>query len=75
MKEKVMTIHDAEPGDIYVDDSGKIWRCISICPEPTVKFVEIEQTQGAQARLSRDGGVSGLMWKGWRRIWRKGELT
>jgi hypothetical protein len=31
-----MRPHDAATGDIYVDESGKLWRCIATCKEPTV---------------------------------------
>lgn len=37
-----MTVHDAEPSDIYVDANGKLWRCVSTCSEPTVTFEEVE---------------------------------
>jgi hypothetical protein len=31
-----MRAHDAATGDIYVDENGKLWRCIATCKEPTV---------------------------------------
>jgi hypothetical protein len=31
-----MRVHDAAIGDIYVDENGKLWRCIATCKEPTV---------------------------------------
>lgn len=87
-----MTVHDAKPSDIYVDKGGKLWRCISICHEPTVSFEAVEgyvpspaglagMQGGAQAMLyiqatpqivkpRQRGGVSGLMWEGWKRIYR-----
>lgn len=37
-----MSTHDAELDDIYVDKQGKLWRCISICHEPTVGFEAVE---------------------------------
>ncbi len=72
-----MTVHDAEPGDVYVDEAGKLWRCVSICREPTVTMDEVEvgdnnlAVNGVPARARSSGGVSGLMWNGWKRIWRK----
>lgn len=87
-----MSVHDAEPSDIYTDKYGKLWRCIGICREPTVTFEEVEgrtiapsqSNQMAQGTLAsyapsappiirdrKNGGVGGLMWDGWTRIWRK----
>jgi hypothetical protein len=37
-----MTTHDAELSDIYVDDSGKLWRVIITCSEQTVTFEAVE---------------------------------
>lgn len=91
-----MTIHDAEPGDIYVDARGKLWRIISTCREPTVTAEEVEgqvepfklepandQAQAAYyayqvpqiIKARQGGGISGLMWQGWKRIWRKEPST
>ena len=85
-----MSVHDAEPGDIYVDALGKLWRVIAICRDPTVTVEEVEghvpspvnyggvvgqigmassSPQIVKARQS--GGVGGLMWHGFKRIWRK----
>ncbi len=87
-----MSVHDAEPGDVYVDGLGKLWRCVMICTEPTVTMEEVEghtvapfdpamvgiaaqqyHPPGAPPiiRDRRSGGVGGLMWDGWKRIWRK----
>ena len=86
-----MSVHDAEPGDIYVDDQGKLWRCYMTCHEPTISFEEVEgyvpnplANQGAAQAIAyapplgpqiirsrKTGGVSGVMWNGWKRIWRK----
>ena len=38
----MMSVHDAEPGDIYADEQGKLWRITSICREPTVTAEEVE---------------------------------
>lgn len=85
------TVHDAEPGDIYVDSAGKLWRCMATCHEPTVTFEEVEGRVFAHnhhlagvgqayvgpappppiIRDRRSGGVTGLMWDGWKRIFRK----
>ncbi len=92
VEEQVMSVHDAEPGDVYVDAIGKLWRCVSICHEPTVVMEEVEGHTSAPPdpmiigmaaqqyhppgappimRNRRFGGVQGLMWDGWKRIWRK----
>lgn len=90
-----MSVHDAEPGDIYTDESGKLWRIIAVCRDPTVDAEEVEGTlydpnappaihwQGQvssvqsvvlpRASINKrrvSGGVGGLMWNGWQRIWR-----
>ena len=65
-----MSIRDAQPYDIYVDANGKLWRCIGTCSEPTVIMEEIEADINV-ARARKTGGVSGRMWKGWERIFRK----
>jgi hypothetical protein len=31
-----MRAHDDAIGDIYVDENGKLWRCIATCKKPTV---------------------------------------
>jgi hypothetical protein len=63
-----MSVHDALPSDIYVDEHGKLWRCMSICNEPTRYFQEVESA--GHSPQSKSGGVSGLMWNGWKRIYR-----
>jgi len=75
-EEKAMTVHDAEPGDVYVDDSGKLWRCIR---PPKVSFEEVEATDATMdcsgawvmQKQCREGALGDLMWNGWKRIWRK----
>lgn len=90
-----MSVHDAEPWDVYVDSAGKLWRCVGICREPTVIFEEVEgrtpeprnewalSQAAAMANVNctpaptpiikdrKAGGVTGLMWQGWKRIYRK----
>lgn len=67
-----MSVHDAVPGDIYVDRTGKLWRCVTVCHEPTVTMEEVEgRVEGPIIRGRQSGGVSGLMWNGWKRIFRK----
>lgn len=86
-----MSVHDAELGDIYVDEQGKLWRVIALTREPVVEVEEVEgraynpQSHAYAQQLScvpssaevpiirdrKSGGVSGFMWKGFKRIWRK----
>lgn len=96
-QENTMSVRDAEPDDIYVDSTGKLWRCVSICHLPTVVMEEVEGRvpkpvqdygigvpgavtfqAGVQNSIFPDiikdrktGGVDGLMWTGFKRIWRK----
>lgn len=67
-----MSVHDAEPNDVYADFDGKLWRVIGTWDEPVVHVEEIEQTcpttDGSKTR--KLGGVSGLMWTGFIRIFR-----
>jgi hypothetical protein len=74
-QEKAMPVHDAEPGDIYVDDSGKLWRCVR---PPSVSFEEVEgqvkmDASGAWVTHKQhcEGALGGPLWNGWKRIWRK----
>jgi hypothetical protein len=64
-----MSVHDAAPGDIYVDEHGKLWRVVGIVGEPSVIVDEIE-TRSPDSPVQRTGGVSGLMWNGFKRIHR-----
>jgi len=91
-----MSVHDAEPGDIYADGQGKLWRVVGICREPTVTVEEVEPSghssdqpsilglgaaqamvggitspKGSFIRQRKGGGISGLMWDGFQRIWRE----
>ncbi len=82
-------VHDSNPGDIYADKDGRLWRVISYCAEPTVYMEAVEpdppmdpnyaqQLQQIQSqprtielyRQKQRGGVNGLMWEGFKRIYR-----
>lgn len=68
-----MSVHDAEPMDVYVDATGKLWRVVGIVREPTVMVEKIEtQHPEERAPARRSGGVSGQMWQGFVRIYRPG---
>lgn len=64
------TVRDAMPRDIYVDECGTLWRCVGTCSEPTVYFEEVDPSLPLNTRARKSGGVSGLMWGGFKRIWR-----
>lgn len=34
--------HGAEPGDLYVDDAGQVWKVLSYCPAPTVTLERLD---------------------------------
>lgn len=65
-----MSVRGANPGEIYEDDEGHRWLVTSVCNEPTVGMQRIEPRwhDGGPAPFSQRGGVSGLMWKGFRKI-------
>lgn len=35
-------IADAQPGDIYIDTAGKLWRITEVIREPTIEAEEVE---------------------------------
>jgi hypothetical protein len=63
----VVSVHGAQPRDVFVDRQGKLWRVVGVWTEPTVIMEEIEEQHGTRLH----GGVSGMMWDGFKRIWRK----
>lgn len=76
-----MSVHDAQPGDIYVDECGKLWRVKFTISDPSVEVEEVEprfyteQVGNGVYRMvrqpeCRSGAVSGLMWNGFKRIYR-----
>ena len=64
-----MSVHDAKPEDLYVDEKGKLWRVIGVSGEPTVHVQEVETLTPGDP-IVRSCGVSGLMWNGFKRIHR-----
>jgi hypothetical protein len=68
----IMSVHDAQPSDIYVDANGKLWRVVMTCSDPTVTVEEVEAETGASTpgKGRRSGAVSGAMWLGFKRIYR-----
>lgn len=71
------SISYAIPRDVYVDATGKLWRVIGIWREPVVHVEEIEDTSFAAPAPPHKqrmlGGVNGLMWEGFRRIYREAQ--
>lgn len=64
-----MSVHDAQPSDLYVDAAGKLWRVVGVCGEPTVIVEEVE-SKTPETPVRQSGGVSGYMWHGFKRIHR-----
>lgn len=64
-----MSVHDADLGDIYADENGKLWRVIAICGEPTVHMQEVE-TLSPESPVRKLSGISGVIWNGFKRIYR-----
>lgn len=62
-------MHDALPNDVYVDANNRLWRVVAICGEPTVIVQEVESVS-PETPVRMNGGVSGLMWRGFKRIHR-----
>ena len=65
-----MSVHDAQPGDIYADSKGKLWRVVADIGEPSVEVEEIEKGGEYPDKVTRSGGVSGYMWHGFKMIFR-----
>lgn len=66
-------MRDAEPGDIYVDGCGKLWRVVGVIREPSVTVEAVEHEfiiGGAPQFPRRNGGVTGHMWHDFTRIHR-----
>lgn len=62
------SIHDAEPMDVYVDKSGKLWRVVGTWSMPTVVVQEIEPDAISIQPTRMYGSVNGAMWEGFKRI-------
>lgn len=62
-----MSVHEAQPMDVYVDAHGKLWRVVGIFGEPSVIVEEIE-SHSPSTPVRMTGGVSGLMWHGFKRV-------
>lgn len=65
-------VHDAEPNDIYIDEKGNVWRVTAVCNEPTVQMslLEHENPYANKKIQTINGGVNGMMWDGFKRIYR-----
>lgn len=65
-----MSVHEAQPGDIYVDEHDKLWRVTGRWDEPVVSVEAVEPDLtgigGSPNKTKQQGGLSGLMWKGFR---------
>jgi hypothetical protein len=67
-----MSVHDAEPGDIYLDARGCLWKVVGTWREPVIDMVQIDDPRVSvldhSMRPHQLGGVSGLMWQGFKRL-------
>lgn len=70
-----MSVHDAEPGDIYADANGKLWRITGICHEPTVEAEEVEGTLHDPNALPLQGALAAQFPLGARATINKRRLT
>jgi hypothetical protein len=73
-----MSVHDAQPGDIYLDARGCLWKVVGTWHEPVIDMVQIDDPRVPMLENSMRphqlGGVSGLMWQGFKRIHRLEDL-
>ena len=69
------TINDAQPGDIYIDANGKLWRILEVVREPTVTAEEVEGTlrdpNAPINKIRRAQTTADACWAGFTRIWRR----
>lgn len=70
-----MSVHDAMPGDIYVDDKGHLFEVVMVCADPTVSMVRVYRTtEDAHLQPARSTPLSGAltapMWDRFQRIYR-----
>lgn len=86
-----MSVSESNPGDLYMDENGKLWRVIGVLREPSITMEEVEPEpqpnpayqMGGQTgtyqpqptlplpyRNKKEGGVSGYMWNGFKRIYK-----
>lgn len=52
-----MTVDDAIPGDIYVDEKGVLWRCMATCNDPTATFEAVEGYTLGRANYNQLAGA------------------
>ena len=58
-----LSISTAEPYDIYIDSSGKLWRIKEVVPAPTIIAEEIEGTlNDPNIPYKIDTNVSAAVW-------------
>lgn len=69
-----MPVHEAQPMDVYTDENGKLWRVVGIFGEPAVIVEEIE-SKSPESPVRMTGGVSGLMWNGFKRVVRYADFN
>ena len=70
----MIRIHDAQPGDIFVDANDKLWRVTGRWDEPCVAVEAVEpdlvSIGCSPNKQKKQGGVSGLIWQGFTFLYR-----
>jgi hypothetical protein len=63
-------INAPEPGQIYEDANGDRWLVKHCCMEPSVTMQRIEPQwgEGHPPPFEQGGGVTGLMWQGFKKV-------
>jgi hypothetical protein len=63
-----MNMRDCDLDDVFADEFGRLWRCVGLFREPTVRLEPLDTPdQGGRSALF--GGVSGMMWDGFKKIY------
>lgn len=65
-----MSVHDAEPQDLYVDKGGRLWRVVGVWRGDTVVSMQEVESATPDSPVQMHGGARGHMWDGIKRIYR-----
>jgi len=62
-------IEIAEPNDLFQDSKGNMWLVIGRCDVPVIYMQQLALPSQPNSQLrKRDGGITGEMWDGFRKI-------
>lgn len=64
----------AQPGQVFADPDGKLWRVAAILQQPSVAMTEIEPQEG-HPPATRLGYLTAPLFKDMRRAWPLPELV